>query len=188
MGINLGLQVFKTGLLQVVFHQKLPLQKFLLLLRPFLYLSHILLQAAYHLVEGSGDNANLVVGIRVRHLYVKVPLPHQIRCPRQTGKGRHHILYQHPEHHKPCQHDNHQDYHVEHLHVAKGLPHGLVTGRVIFKLKLVELRYTHVDVLVQGKGPFISLPVPFHIPSPFGLDRILSHGQIGFRHHTDGFF
>ena len=188
MGIYLGLQVFKAGFLQVVFHQELPLQKLLLLLSPLLYLSHIFLQASYHLVEGPGDNANLVVGIRIRHLYIKVPLSHQIGGPGQTGKGRYHILYQHPEHHKPCQHDNHQDYHVEHLHVAKGLPHGLVAGRVVFKLQLIEFRYTRVDVLIEGKGPLICLPVPLHVPPPLGLHRILGHIQIGFRHHADVLF
>ena len=179
MGVDLGLQIFELGLLQVVFHAQLIGHKFILPLIIFLCLFYIIADAADHLVAGLCHSAHLIPRLHDGKIHRHISLGNLCGHTRQLDEGPGDAPGHHDDPAHRDGHDGEEDTDAEPRCVAQYHPERGVALGIARKGGDVDAVDVGLDKAVDLFCLLVGLPDARGVSSPLSLHRLVRLLQIG---------
>ena len=178
MRINLRLEILKLCLLEMCFHQKLPLYHLLFFFHAGLCPGNVKTKIIHHGIKGSCYRSKLIPGICWGHLYIKIPLTYQLCSFCHISQRQEHLPCCHDQKEHSTDHHQKHDHHITDLQISHNRPESCISLGIFFKKLLVQLIHRTLDITVKLQTFIIFLLIFLHIPASLGSYSSCGTGKI----------
>ena len=185
MRVNLRLKILQLRILQVRFHQKLPLHHFLLFFHALFCLTDVSADACDHFHKCVLYNTDFITAVRIRQLDLKISGCHFIRRTRQRPQRLCDCPGHQQQNHQTAYSSRDHNDRTHDFHVFQRIHHHTILVCIASKTNIIEPVDRRLYILVILQCCTVDRIVLFHIPSALGLHGLFCIAQICVRHIPD---